>query len=96
MLLRPPSLILSGATFLGLGFGGGLDEDFDFLRALGPEKTKTFKEMCSKIYTVCKHSTHFFTPMVNHLCPLWSWLFGVEVLGLPEVQQVSELWREQL
>lgn len=42
LLLRPPSLILSGATFLGLGFGGGLDADFDFLRALGPEKIKPF------------------------------------------------------
>lgn len=40
LLLRPPSLILSGATFLGLGFGRGLAADLDFLRALGPEKNR--------------------------------------------------------
>lgn len=32
LLLKPPSLILSGATFLALGLGAGLD----LLRALGP------------------------------------------------------------
>lgn len=36
-------MILSGATFLGLDFGGGLDADFDFLRAFGPDKTNKFR-----------------------------------------------------
>lgn len=40
LLLRPPNLILSGATFLGLDFGGGLGAGFDFLRAFGPENTE--------------------------------------------------------
>lgn len=40
LLLSPPNLILSGATFLGLDFGGGLGAGFDFLRAFGPENTE--------------------------------------------------------
>lgn len=40
LLLSPPSLILSGATFLGLDFGGGLGAGFDFLRAFGPKNAE--------------------------------------------------------
>lgn len=39
LLLKPPSLILRGATFLVLAlffFSCGFDAGFDFLRALGP------------------------------------------------------------
>lgn len=36
LLLKPPSLILSGATFLALGLGAGLGLGLDLLRALGP------------------------------------------------------------
>lgn len=42
LLLSPPSLILSGATFLGLDFGGGLGAGFDFLRAFGPKNAEEF------------------------------------------------------
>lgn len=43
LLLRPPSLILSGATFLGFCLGGGLGAGFDLLRAFGPEKIQNEK-----------------------------------------------------
>lgn len=74
LLLKPPSLILRGATFLVLAlffFSWGFGAGFDFLRAFGPaaeQRAVSVSEFRTKFYSdICPLSSKAY------LCLLLSW-----------------------
>lgn len=74
LLLKPPSLILRGATFLVLAlffFSCGFGAGFDFLRAFGPaaeQRAVSVSEFRTKFYSdICPLSSKAY------LCLLLSW-----------------------